>query len=175
MQYLYVDESFNSSIFVVGGVLAKDKDTAFFVHKSIKKIVKNYPLSRKERDRITNEYKAHIIERAYPQLKRKILKSINESILKVVCAYSFLNEKLYEDSKQELYIKLLSSLVKEIDDDLYVCFDSFGNTKFEERVVKALLENPKVKEIHCDYSYNCKQLQIADNVCGVVNYPLTKD
>lgn len=140
----------------------------FLCYRSIRKILNSYPLSRNEKTRICSELKSYIIENGYPNIKRKILNCIYEAKLEIVASFSKLNTKLNEDKKQELYIELFNKIVNGIDDDVEIMFDSFSNKNYEEKIIREISINSKVKDIDCDFSYNSKGLQLADNVCGVI-------
>ena len=71
---------------------------------------------------------------------------------------------------------MLSKIVLNIDDEVTVItFDSFGNSKFENRIVKEICKIKNVKSIVKDESYNNKGLQFADNVCGVIRKHISGD
>ena len=92
----------------------------------------------------------------------------------IVYSYKKLDAKLVQEDKENFYIELLSKIVSNINEDVtIITFDSFGNTKFENRIVKEIREIKNVKSIIKDESYNNKGLQFADNVVGVIRRKLS--
>ena len=74
-----------------------------------------------------------------------------------------------QEDKENYYIELLSNIVKSINDDVtIITFDSFGNNRFEEKIIQSISNIENVKSISKDFSFNNKGLQFADNVCGVI-------
>lgn len=174
MKFLYIDESADNNVFVVGGVLISNEVELLNTYKHFKKSAVNSLKTRRDIEKVCNEFKSVLLDKSYPKIKRKLLNSINESNISVVYSVEYLQEKLYQDTKEKIYIDLLSRIVKGIDEPvLIITFDSFGNKKFEDRIKSEIGNIDNVSKITCDYSYNCKGLQFADNVCGVIRRNLS--
>lgn len=175
MKYLYIDESADEKYFVVGGILVDSEQDLFLAYNQFKKQITNTPMTRKQKERVTNEFKSTILEKSYPQIKRKMLYKLNTLNCKAIYCSTLLVDKLYEGYKEECYIELLTRIVKSINDDLTVIvFDSFGNKKLEKRIINKIEKIDNVERIISDYSFNNKGLQFADNVCGVIRKHLSK-
>ena len=174
MQYLYIDESLDEKVFVVGGILVNSEKDLLLAYSQFKKQIMNIPMTRKQKENVTYEFKSSLLDRTYPQIKRKLLYKLNILDCNIVYSYKKLDAKLVQEDKENFYIELLSKIVSNINEDVTVItFDSFGNTKFENRIVKEIREIKNVKSIIKDESYNNKGLQFADNVVGVIRRKLS--
>ena len=169
MQYLYIDESLDKNVFVVGGILVDRENDLLLAYKQFKKQVINASMTRKQKDEVSYEFKSTLLERTYPQIKRKMLFKLNTTNCKIVYSYKNINKKVMQEDKENYYIELLSNIVKSINDDVtIITFDSFGNNRFEEKIIQSISNIEYVKSISKDFSFNNKGLQFADNVCGVI-------
>lgn len=169
MQYLYIDESLDKNVFVVGGILVDRENDLLLAYKQFKKQVINASMTRKQKDEVSYEFKSTLLERTYPQIKRKMLFKLNTTNCKIVYSYKNINKKVMQEDKENYYIELLSNIVKSINDDVtIITFDSFGNNRFEEKIIQSISNIENVKSISKDFSFNNKGLQFADNVCGVI-------
>ena len=169
MQYLYIDESLDKNVFVVEGILVDRENDLLLAYKQFKKQVINASMTRKQKDEVSYEFKSTLLERTYPQIKRKMLFKLNTTNCKIVYSYKNINKKVMQEDKENYYIELLSNIVKSINDDVtIITFDSFGNNRFEEKIIQSISNIENVKSISKDFSFNNKGLQFADNVCGVI-------
>ena len=174
MKYLYIDESADNNYFVVGGILVDNEDDLFLSYKQFKKQILNIPMKRKQKERVTYEFKSSLLDKSYPQIKREMLYKLNNINCDIVYESIKLNEKLYENKKEKLYIDMLSRIVGEINDELtIIVFDSFGNRKFDQKIINQISKMDNVKSIKSDFSFNNKGLQFADNVCSVIRKHLS--
>lgn len=115
-----------------------------------------------------------MLDKTYPQIKRKFLYKINSFDCSIVYSYRKLNVKLNKDISESTYIDLLKTIVTSIDGDVaVVTFDNFSNVRFEEKIIEIIGSLDNVKSIKKDYSYNNKGLQFADNVVGVIRRKLS--
>ena len=176
MQYLYIDESLDEKAFVVGGILVNSEKDLLLAYGQFKKQIMNIPMTRKQKEKVTYEFKSIVLERTYPQIKRKLLYKLNILDCNIVYSYKKLDTKLIQEDKEKYYIELLSKIVSNINKDVtIVIFDSFGNAKFENKIVKEISKIKNVKSITKDESYNNKGLQFADNVCSVIRKHISGD
>lgn len=174
MKYLYIDESADEKYFVVGGILVDNEQDLFLAYNQFKKQITSIPMTRKQKERVTNEFKSTLLEKSYPHIKKKMLYKLNTVNCKVVYCSTILVDKLYERYKEECYIVLLTKIINAINDDLVVIvFDSFGNKEFENNIISKIEKIDNVERIISDYSFNNKGLQFADNVCGVIRKHLS--
>ena len=74
---MYIDESIGEQLFIVGGILANSERDLLLAYRQLKKQISNIPMTRKQKEAVTNEFKSTILERAYPQIKRKLLYKLN--------------------------------------------------------------------------------------------------
>lgn len=86
MKYLYIDESIGEQLFVVGGILADSEEDLLFAYRQLKKQISRIPMTRKQKESVMNEFKSVILERTYPQIKRRLLYKINSFRCTVVYA-----------------------------------------------------------------------------------------
>lgn len=174
MYYLYVDESIDEKCFVVGGILVKNEQDLNMAYKQFKKSINSIPMTRKQKERITYEFKGNLLDRSYQQIKRKLLNKLNSFDCTIVYSSSYIMDKWDHKKREKIYIQLLDSIVKSISNDtMVISFDSFGNTAFEQNVIYEIQKNNNVKTISCDFSFNSKGLQFADNICGVIRKHLS--
>ena len=174
MKYLYIDESIGEQLFVVGGILADSEEDLLFAYRQLKKQISRIPMTRKQKESVMNEFKSVILERTYPQIKRRLLYKINSFRCTVVYASRHYEGTLYQEEKEKLYISMLAQIVSSIEEPvIIVTFDSFGNVVLETRIVDIVGSLPNVHSIKSDFSYNSKGLQFADNVCGVIRKHIT--
>ena len=126
-------------------------------------------MTRKQKEKILYDFKSTLLENSYSQIKRKMLYKLNNVNCRIVYSSKTLESKLFEKDKQEIYIELLSKVVNAVNDELtIIIFDSFGNHKFENRIINTIKKYNNVISVESDYSFNNKGLQFADNVCGVI-------
>ena len=169
MKYLYIDESIGEQLFVVGGILADSERDLLLAYRQLKKQISSIPMTRKQKETVTNEFKSTILERAYPQIKRKLLYKLNSFHCTVVYATDRFEGILYQEEKEKRYIALLKLIVSSVNEPvIVVTFDAFGNIEIETRIIKAIGSLSNVMSIRQDFSYNNKGLQFADNVVGVI-------
>ena len=174
MKYLYIDESFDERNFVVGGILVDNEQDMLLAYRQFKKTVGSVPMTRKQKERITYEFKASLLDKTFPQIKRKLLYKLNAFDCNVVYSWYRINKTIKQKEKETIYIELLRKIVKSINDNvIIVVFDSFGNARFEKEIITEISELENVKSIRNDSSFNNKGLQFADNVCGVIRKHLS--
>ena len=174
MKYLFIDESIDEKFYVVGGILTDSESELLLVYNQFKKQVLNMPLTNKQKINITTEFKSTLLDKTYPQIKKKFLYKVNTFNCDVIYSYKTLNEKLNKDISETTYIELLTNIVRSINDDVIVItFDNFSNVRFENRIISTIGNLKNVKSIKKDYSYNNKGLQFADNVVGVIRRKLS--
>lgn len=174
MKYLFIDESIDDNYYVVGGILTNSENDLLLVYNQFKKQVLNMPLTNKQKINITTEFKSTLLDKTYPQIKKKLLYKVNSFNCNVIYSYKVLEEKINKEISESTYIDLLTNIVKSIDDDIIVItFDNFSNTKFEDKIIDTISNLKNVKSIRKDYSYNNKGLQFADNVVGVIRRKLS--
>ena len=174
MKYLFIDESIDENFYVVGGILVDNENELLLVYNQFKKQVLKMPLTNKQKINITTEFKSILLDKTYPQIKKKFLYKLNSINCSVIFSYRKLNSKMNKEFAETTYIELLSNIVTSIDDDVIVItFDNFSNVRFEEKIIETIGSINNVKSIKKDYSYNNKGLQFADNVVGVVRRKLS--
>ena len=171
---LYIDESFYTNYFIVGGLLAKNDYIVKETSKQFRKHAKSFPMKEKERRKVFTEFKSIWIDDSYPMLKRYMLKHISNIDGKILYASYFLNGKIIDQSeKEDLYIKLLTSIVKSINEDIAIYFDSFGKRDFDEKIINKISVLGNVIICENKDSLNSKGIQFADNICSVIRKHLS--
>ena len=116
LKYLYIDESIGEQVFVVGGILADSEEDLIFAYRQLKKQISRIPMTRKQKESVTNEFKSVILERSYPQIKRKLLYKINSFRCQVVYISRRFEGILYQDAKETLYVSMLLQIVSSISE-----------------------------------------------------------
>ncbi|MBR5340882.1 MAG: DUF3800 domain-containing protein [Erysipelotrichaceae bacterium] len=174
MKYLYIDESLDENLFVVGGILVDNEQDMLLAYRQFKKSIDSIPMTRKQKERITHEFNASLLDKSFPQIKRKLLYKLNVFDCKVVYASANKHNIKSQKEKEKTYIHLLSRIIEIINEDvIVVTFDSFGNARFERDIISAISNYKNVSSIRNDLSFNNKGLQFADNVCGVIRKHLS--
>ena len=169
MKYLYIDESYDENVFVVGGVITNNKEEIARTYSKFKKHLKKYPLSENKKRLIMSEFKSCILDRSFPKIKRFILSYINDANINIIYSCNQINKKLEQDEKESLYITLLKNIINIINDDIViVTFDSFSNTRFNSKIYNKIKEINNVMDVLCVNSFENKGLQFADNVVGTI-------
>ena len=171
---LYIDESLDNNYFVVGGFAVKSDYIVNEVHKQFKKHAKSFPMKENDRRRVFTEFKSVYLDDSYPALKRDMLNHIVKTDCKMYYKfYELNNETIYQDKKEEIYIKLLVSLVSEIKDEVAVYFDSFKKKDFEDNIKETISKLDNVILVDNKDSLNSKGIQFADNICSVIRRHLS--
>lgn len=169
MKYLYIDESFDEKLFVVGGILVDSEKDLFLVYNQFKRQFNEIPMTRKQKEKISFELKSTLLESSFPQIKRKLLYKLNLLNCDIVFSYKKLDGKLTQDIKEDYYLSCLKQIANNCLDDLtIITVDELGSVKFENKVINEILKLENVKSIRKDHSFANKGLQFADNVVGVV-------
>lgn len=176
MKYLFIDESLDEKVFVVGGVLVDSERDLLIAYTQLKKQILSIPMTRKQKEKVTYEFKSTLLERTYPNIKRKLLYKLNNLNCQVIFSSRELNCRLNQDVKERIYIELLSNIVNYIKEEIIIItFDSFGDAKFENKIIDEVGKLENVYSISKDFSFNSKGLQFADNVCGVIRKKISRN
>ena len=69
MKYLFIDESFDEYVFVVGGILVDSEKELLLAYNQFKKQINRIPLTRKQKEKIFFEFKSSLL---YGIIKNKI-------------------------------------------------------------------------------------------------------
>ena len=174
MKYLYIDESYDQNVFVIGGIIAKKEKDVNTLYNKFKKQIKEIPLPRRQKDKITYEFKSILLDRSYPKIKRKLLLQIKNSDLEIIYSYKTLYNKLKQKNKEYIYITLLKKIIENINDDVtIVTFDSFNQKILNNKITNEILKLNNVTKVICKDSYDSKGLQFADNVVGTIRRHLS--
>ena len=169
MKYLYIDESYDQNVFVVGGVITNSKEEIVKTYNKLKKNLKKTPFTRKQKLKFMNEFKSVVLDKSFPKIKTKVLVYITSSNIDIIYSYKKITGKLKQEAKEILYLKLIKNIINHINDDIVVItFDSFNNTRLNSKIEKEIKELRNVKEVLCMNSYDSKGLQFADNVVGTI-------
>ena len=169
MKYLYIDESFDEKIFVVGGVLVESENQIILAFKQLRKQIIKTPLTRKQKEKIMFELKSVSLDRSYPKIKRKLLYKLNSIDCNIIYSYRTIASPLSQEAKEKTYIELLSKIINHLKDEvIIITFDLFNNISFENKIIKEIGQLKNVKKIKRDLSFNNKGLQFADNVVGTI-------
>ena len=169
MKYLYIDESFDQNVFIVGGIVTNEEKEIFKVYSKLKKQIKGMPLSSLKKRTILYEFKSVILDKSFPKIKRRLLKLIKSSNINVIYSCDYINGTLKQEKKEKIYLKLLKNIINHINDDIVIfTFGSFNNPHFNSEIEKEIKKLRNVKEVLCMNSYDSKGLQFADNVVGTI-------
>ena len=59
MKYLFIDESFDEYVFVVGGILVDNEKELFLAYNQFKKQINRIPLTRKQKEKFFSNLNLH--------------------------------------------------------------------------------------------------------------------
>lgn len=92
-------------------------------------------MTRKQKESVTNEFKSVILERSYPQIKRKLLYKNNSFRCQVVYTSRRFEGILYQDAKETLYVSMLLQIVSSISEPvIVVTFDALEMLLLRKRL-----------------------------------------
>lgn len=174
---LFVDETENEDLFLVGGVLAASRDDAFTAYKRFKKGIKDYPITENERRKIYTEFKSFILDKGYQRIKARMMREIDSlNGCVIFSCYAKKDSYFPQYKKEEVYVDLLSCIVSSINEDISVIFDGFSIPTFEQTIIETISSHKNVQAIMCRNSQTEPGLQFADNICSVLrHYKTTKE
>ena len=139
MKYLYIDESIDDDLFVVGGILVNSEKDLLIGYKQFKRQFIEIPMTRRQKERISFEFKSTLLESSYPQIKRKLLYKLNSFDCSIVYSSKEIKGKLMQKEKEYYYLECLKSIVNYINDDLtIITIDELGSTKFEMKIISEI-------------------------------------
>ena len=174
MKYLFIDESNDNNVFVVGGILIENEEELFLVYNQFKKQINRIPLTRRQKEKICFEFKSTLLENSYPQIKRKLLYKLNALNCDIVYDYRKMVTGFNQETKRKFYLDCLTNIVNNINDEMIiVTIDELGSERFENLVFSEISKIKNVKSIIKNNSFNNKGLQIADNIVGVIRKHLS--
>ena len=169
MKYLFIDESYDQNVFIVGGIVTSKEEEITRTYNKLKKHLKKIPLTRKQKLKLMNEFKSIILDRSFPKIKGVLLTYLKNANIDIIYSNKKISSNLKQEKKEKIYLKLLKNIINHINDDIVIfTFDSFNNPHFNSEIEKEIKELKNVKEVLCMNSYDSKGLQFADNVVGTI-------
>ena len=81
MKYLYIDESYDENVFIVGGVITNIESEITKTYNKLKKHLKRIPLTRKQKLKLMHEFKSFILDRSYQRIKTILFSIIANKII----------------------------------------------------------------------------------------------
>lgn len=131
---LYVDETECEDFFIVAGLLTESKSKTDVAFKRFKKKVKNFSIPARKKEKLFTEFKSVLLDKEYQKIKVCMLEhidSLNYSIIYSV--YKKDDNKFNQDTKEQIYIRLLNNIVSNIDTHTDIIFDTFNKQDFEKK------------------------------------------
>ena len=172
---LYVDETEHEEYFIVAGLLVESKEFTDSAYKHFKNSIADLRLKDKAKRLVYQEFKSFIIDRNYKRIKIQMLMEISKFADAVIYScYIKKTDKLYQKSKEDVYIRLLSSIVNAIESEIDIVFDSFNKKDFNERITTEIGKIPQVISIVPGDSILNPGLQFADNICSTIRLHKSK-
>ena len=129
---LFVDETENDSLFIVGGILLDSRESAAEAYRRFKRKIRNYPLTENKRMKLYTEFKSVLMDNHYQRIKLRMIEEISE--MESCIIYSCYIKK--EDS-------FLQSL-KDEDRRIFLC-RFFANMEYKEIAKKYGYTQSRVK------------------------------
>lgn len=192
--YIYIDESEDHEMFVVGGFATTDhKELMDSIYRTRKFVKNKKGLTRKQINLICNEMKEYQLNRNYRDIKTHLIKSVlyggdnkkckQITSIKIFGAYYKKNGVLFnQNTKEDVYIEcilsLLSNVVSTFNNDVYVVYDvtydEFGKSDFDKRLKAAVTSKlSKIENIKPGKSNIIKEIQVADIFAGCIRRSLS--
>ena len=173
--YLFIDETENTDFFIVAGLLVKSKEDVVLAYNHFKKSINNIPISAREKSILFTEFKATLLDRKYKKIKIRMLEELTN--IKPVILYSCYykeNALFNQKCKEDIYIKLLSKIVLELNDRATVIFDLFNKKDFENKIKDNITRLENIDNIIGINSRLEEGLQFIDNLCSVIRLHKSK-
>ena len=168
---LFVDETENDDLFLVGGLLVESREAAIYAYKKFKKRIRDFKIPDRYRVELYREFKSTLLDRDYPRVKARMLEEITQLNCKLVYAcYSKPNTPFVQEMKESVYISLLSRIASFIGEDISIIFDAFNIPSFDQKIVDELSKLKSVQAIMGRNSQSEPGLQLADNLCSVYRH-----
>ena len=167
--YLYIDETENTDFFIVAGLLVKSREEVVFAYNRFKKSLNNIHIAPKEKSILFTEFKATLLDRKYKKFKIKMLEEIaNINPIVFFSCYYKESSSFSQKSKEEIYIKLLTNILLEINDKVNVIFDLFNKKDFENKIKDNMNRIENIITINGYDSHLEEGLQFIDNLCSII-------
>ena len=166
---LFVDETENDSLFIVGGILLDSRESAAEAYRRFKRKIRNYPLTENKRMKLYTEFKSVLMDNHYQRIKLRMIEEISEMESCIIYScYIKKEDSFLQSLKETVYNELLSRIVASIQDDISIIFDKFNLPAFEERIVDTISTFKNVQAIMPRDSQAEPGLQFADNICSIL-------
>ena len=168
---LYIDETQNDNYFIVACVVFDSKETELLAYKQFKKAVENYPINSKLKQKVFNEFKATLLDRSFPRIKRTLLENLkNNATCMMYSVKDITNIVFNQLEKENSYISLLTNIVNSLDFKAELICDNFNLKGFEDRIISTFSRNENVISVKIRDSKLEGGLQFADNVCSTIRH-----
>ena len=165
---LYVDETESDTLFIVSGLLVKDRQDIEQIFKRFKKKAQQVSVSKKYKTKLFSEFKSVIMDKEYQQLKKVMLTILNEINYHVFYGCLIKIGEFKQKDKERAYINILSAIVSSIYHPVDVYFDSFRNRDFERSIIKKLESMQNVRLVKPTISETDHGIIMVDNLCSVI-------
>ena len=168
---LYVDETENSELFIVTGLLVKSEVEINNAYYSFKNQINKLKIQKRYKSKLYIEFKSTTLDSRFQRIKIKMLESLNKIDNTVIYSVYFKKSRHMKQSvKDKIYIRLLSSIIDCIDenDQLNVVFDEIPNKQTINSVIKTISKRRNVISIISSDSQLIPGLQYVDNLCSVI-------
>lgn len=204
MIYVFIDESEDESVFAVGGIATLDRDKLLDGIYETRRYIKNKKgLSDRQKSRLLNELKDHILHSSFEEIKTNFIKNIvyektrekkNGKGLQVrdyvrsFCAFyrKKYGEYFNQERKEDVYIACLEKVIEALEpfvtsqegiELVYdITYDEFGEGDFENQLRHHIQSQfPNIKVILPGKSNEVKELQAADVCIGCMRRSLNDE
>ncbi len=168
---LFVDETENEDLFIVGGILVESREDAIRAYNRFKKRIKDFKIPNRYRMELYREFKSTLLDSDYPRIKQRMLEEINQLNCRLIYACSEkTDERFVQELKERTYVALLSRITSFLEEDVSIVFDSFNIPSFDVKIVHELSKMMNVQAIMGRNSQSEPGLQLADNLCSVFRH-----
>lgn len=166
---LFVDETESNSLFIVAGLLVESNEVVESEFRLFKKKAAKLKIPKKSKANLFTEFKSTLMDRDYSKLKKELLEHIMHC--NPIILYCCLNKKKQAFSqidKETTYLKMISTIVLYIEKPAEILFDSFGISRFEDRIVRKISSISAGIESKPVRSETKKGIIMVDNICSVL-------
>lgn len=116
------------------------------------------------------------LDNDYQRIKVKMLEQLQSLDCQIVFSCHMKTKETFcQNTKESVYISLLTSVVKNVGEELEIIFDSFGKADFEAAIIEKVGSLDNVVSIVPGDSEKEHGLQFVDNICSVIRLHKSND
>ncbi len=171
---LYVDETENTELFLVAGILVDSPERVKDSFRHFRKAVDRMIRKQKEKEKVFVEFKSVYLDGRHQRLKKRMLEEIAALDGRIIYSCYLKKGRPFKQSeKEKVYLRLLKKIAETLPEDTDIVYDSFNKTDFDERIIKKISSLGNTSSVRPENSQKEPGLQYADNICSVLRLYLS--